>query len=269
MGGPSPCLATWARGFWGFPASLPACLPFQAGHQAELLHVAGQFPELLEARASVGQGPPACCWRARTSASPGGGLLQTFCSVLSLQHPPASSLTRVWAFLWGLLANLSHKMRLTAAPHRGLGQLGLTWAAPCWLTLSTSPCPGGSLRSSQEAKPSPRPVLQAKRYLAGSPQPRVVQRARLLAGRNPDLLVRTSDGQWPQGKDHRDPQVPHAPGLRQGLMMTRVRAGTPHPRGHVCHGRAARRGLNPSDLLCVWLDEATPSEVTQAMGGQL
>lgn len=130
-GGPSPCLATRVRGFWGCPASLPACLPFQAGHQAELLHVAGKFLELLEAKASTGPGPPARCWRACTSASPGGGLLQTFCSVLSLQHPPAINLTRVWAFLWGFLANLSHKMHLTAALHRALGQLGLTWGAPC------------------------------------------------------------------------------------------------------------------------------------------
>lgn len=128
--------------------------------------------------------------------------------------------------------------------------------------------PGGlsEERPGRTAVPKARP--SARRYLAGSLQPHVFQRARLLAGRNPDLLVRTSDGQWPQGKDQRDSQVPHAPGLRQGLVMTRVRTGTPHPRGHVCGGRAAPRGLNPSDLLCVWL-EATPSEVTQAVGGQL
>lgn len=37
---------------------LPSCLPFQAGHLAEHQHVAGQFPELLEAEACVGQGLP-------------------------------------------------------------------------------------------------------------------------------------------------------------------------------------------------------------------
>ena len=37
---------------------LPSCLSFQASHQAEHQHVAGQSPELLEAEASVGQGLP-------------------------------------------------------------------------------------------------------------------------------------------------------------------------------------------------------------------